>query len=85
MRFHSMILSISHAIPFIGLSYGKKTHSLLQEINWQYTAQNTNITPESISNMIESIEKNYDDISRKITDIHTHYKEEYIRRINTIL
>lgn len=36
MRLHSMILAIAHHTPFIGITYGQKTNTLLEDIDWQY-------------------------------------------------
>ncbi len=37
LRLHSMILAIDYGIPFIGISYSKKTAMLLSESGWDYS------------------------------------------------
>lgn len=85
MRLHSMILAIDHLIPFIGVSYGKKTNTLLSEASWEYTISPEDITVENTLHMLSKIEKNYDKIQEKLTLIHSAYQQEYDTWINSLL
>lgn len=55
MRLHSMILALTHHIPFVGVSYSQKTTMLLEEINWKYT-HSGNEKADDILRSIDTIE-----------------------------
>jgi len=39
MRLHSLILAIVHAIPFLAISYSKKTDELIRSLEYEYSLQ----------------------------------------------
>jgi len=72
MRLHSMILAIDHHIPFIGISYTKKTNTLLEEIDWKYV-HSGDVSTETLLTDIETIESSYPELSQKLQIHHTNY------------
>ncbi len=51
-----MILAIDHHIPFVALSYGEKTNSLIKDLSWKYSYTPKAITVEDITHAIVEIE-----------------------------
>jgi len=76
MRLHSMILAIDHHIPFIGISYGQKTETLLSEIAWKY-AHSTDVNTAKILSDIEDIESKYTSLQEKLGGYHKNSQETY--------
>lgn len=77
MRLHSMILAIDHHVPFIGISYGKKTQYLLQDLDWKYTHEN-DVSVTQIIEDIADMEKNYPELEKKLAEKHLSYQTLYI-------
>lgn len=76
MRFHSMILASIHSIPFVGISYGKKTSSLLSEMNWKYSFSE-NIDSENIINAVKDIELHYGELQNQLQNISSSMRKKY--------
>jgi len=76
MRLHSMILAVDHHIPFIGISYGKKTQYLLEDLDWKYTHTSDVSVTQIVENILE-IEKNYPEIEGKLAQKHLSYQTLY--------
>ncbi len=77
MRLHSIILAVDHHIPFIGISYGKKTQYLLQDLDWKYT-HTTDVSVTQIIEDVTEIEKNYPKLEEKLEEKHLPYQTLYI-------
>ncbi|MDD2916542.1 MAG: polysaccharide pyruvyl transferase family protein [Candidatus Gracilibacteria bacterium] len=58
MRLHSLILSFVHAIPFLALSYGKKTDTLIRAIDYKYSLATREFD-------IETFKKRFLDLERE--------------------
>ena len=85
MRLHSMILSVVHHIPFIGISYGQKTNALLEELDWDATFSPENATSESILQSIEDVEKNYSELSATLAHAHQKFQATYANTLTQLL
>ena len=85
MRLHSMILSVVHHIPFIGISYGQKTNALLEELDWDATFSPENATSESILQSIEDVEKNYSELSATLAHAHQKFQATYANTFTQLL
>ena len=77
MRFHSMILAITHGIPFIGVSYSDKTASVLQDMEWEYAFGKKTETPILID-AVEKIEKNYTALEIQLQRYGEKKKADYM-------
>lgn len=67
MRLHSLILGTSAGVPVIGLAYMPKVRAYMDNIGQsEYSLDLETITSEKLINLIKSIFKNYDLISKKI-------------------
>jgi|GEM_PF-360422 len=62
MRKHSMVLSIQHQIPFIGLSYSQKTHNLLKEFDYNYFLKTEEFEIEKFKKIFETKVRNQESI-----------------------
>ena len=60
MRLHSMILSFVHAIPFIGLSYSKKTNEFFSIINSNFLISTQNFSFQDFCELFEKLENDAD-------------------------
>lgn len=78
MRLHSMILSITHGIPFIGVSYSDKTASVLQAVEWEYSFDK-NVDSRSIIDAVQKIETDYKELETKLQKYREQKKDEYTR------
>lgn len=78
MRLHSMILSITHGIPFIGVSYSDKTASVLRDIEWEYSFDK-NVDSRSIIDAVQKIETDYKELETKLQKYREQKKDEYTR------
>lgn len=76
MRLHSMILAICHHMPFIGISYGEKTSSLLQALQWDFSFS-PDTTTDIFLKSLEKIENNYHTFSEQLDAFHTKAKKDY--------
>lgn len=76
MRLHSMILALTHHIPFVAISYSQKTNILLEEINWNYAHQ-SDAKVDDILGSINTIEQEYEELSQKLAERHAHYQTQY--------
>ncbi len=76
MRLHSMILSAVYHIPFIGLSYSKKTKNLLQDLDWKYT-HDKDTTAADIMRDIQEIEAYYPELQQRLSQKHKDYQQQY--------
>jgi polysaccharide pyruvyl transferase WcaK-like protein len=76
MRLHSMILALTHHIPFVGVSYSQKTAMLLEEINWKYSHSGTEKT-DDILRSINIIEWNYSELESTLAAHHAQYQSTY--------
>ncbi len=74
-----MILASIHSIPFIGISYGKKTSSLLAEMNWKYSYNKDMDSSDMLLKAIEDIESHYDELHNQLQKISIEMKEKYIQ------
>jgi|GEM_PF-862543 len=83
MRLHSMILAIDHHIPFIGISYGQKTETLLSEIMWKYT-HDSDVDSTNILSDLEDIESNYASLEEKLIEHHKNSQELYSKNFPCI-
>lgn len=81
MRLHSMILASIHAKPFIGISYGTKTSSLLSEIGWSLalTAEKTNL--ENLAAHIRDIESHYSLYENTLREITVKMRTTYLENL----
>lgn len=77
MRLHSMILAVDHHTPFIGISYSKKTDSLLQDLDWKYSHTSDTNSADIIRDVLE-IEQNYTELEKKLEKKHLSYQTLYI-------
>jgi len=84
MRLHSMILSVDYGIPFVGISYGKKTESLLKNLAWEYTV-GEDISPDKIVQLIHNIENHYIPAQENLSLAHERYKTQYALGIQKLL
>lgn len=76
MRLHSMILAVDHHIPFIGVSYGKKTQYLLEDLDWKY-AHTSDVSAAQIIEDIHKIENHYTELEKKLAQKHLSYQTLY--------
>lgn len=76
MRLHSMILSVDHHIPFIGISYSRKTDYLLQDLDWKYSHTSDTNSADIIRDILE-IEKKYPELEEKLAQKHLSYQTLY--------
>lgn len=76
MRLHSMILALTHHIPFVGISYSQKTNMLLEEINWKY-AHASDGKADDILGSIDTIESNYSELESTLKKHHSQYQTTY--------
>lgn len=76
MRLHSMILAIDHHTPFIGISYSKKTDSLLENLDWKYSHTSDTNSADIIRDILE-IEKKYPELEEKLAQKHLSYQTLY--------
>lgn len=76
MRLHSMILAVDHHIPFIGVSYGKKTQYLLEDLDWKY-AHTSDVSAAQIIEDIYEIENHYTELEKKLAQKHLSYQTLY--------
>jgi polysaccharide pyruvyl transferase WcaK-like protein len=76
MRLHSMILALTHHIPFIGISYSQKTSMLLGEIDWKYSHTGKEKT-DDILDSINTIEADYEELKKSLESHHKRYKTAY--------
>jgi len=58
MRFHSLILSVVHNIPFLALSYGNKTDELLKELDYSYQINPKTFEFDEFIKIFEELEIN---------------------------
>lgn len=77
MRLHSMILASIHAKPFIGISYGTKTSSLLFEIGWTHSLASSEVTIENICAHMNDIESHYTENQNKLREITVKMEKTY--------
>lgn len=76
MRLHSIILALTHHIPFVAVSYSQKTNMLLNEISWDY-AHTSDAKADDILESMNTIEKNYSALSKKLAEEHEKYQSHY--------
>lgn len=76
MRLHSMILAVDHHTPFVGVSYGKKTQYLLQDLDWKY-AHMSDVSAAQIIEDVLDIENQYAELEKKLTQKHVSYQTLY--------
>lgn len=85
MRFHSMILASIYGIPFIGISYGEKTSSLLSEIGWKYSLTGDRASTDTLVEAVRDMESRFPEISNQLQKISIQMKEKYIQWFQTLL
>lgn len=76
MRLHSMILAVDHHTPFVGVSYGKKTQYLLQDLDWKY-AHMSDVSAVQIIEDVLDIENQYPELEKKLAQKHLSYETLY--------
>lgn len=76
MRLHSIILALTHHIPFVAVSYSQKTNILLNEISWEYT-HTSDAKADDILESINTIENNYSALGKKLAEEHKKYQSHY--------
>lgn len=70
MRLHSIILSVVHHVPFIAVSYSKKTDSVLFMLKWAHILDAKETDAKAIMNELQAIQNNKDalllDLEKKL-------------------
>lgn len=85
MRLHSMILAIDHHIPFVGMSYSKKTNSLLSEIAWRHAFWVNTASVEVLEETLANIEREYSELRSKLAEIHNTSQTVYHEKFTQIV
>lgn len=84
MRLHSMILAITHHIPFIALSYGQKTDALCDVLHWKYHADIQNLQETTLWKMLEDIETNRETCIKELKKYHEEQQSTYLKIFSQI-
>lgn len=74
-----MILASIYGIPFIGMSYGEKTSSLLSEIGWKYSLTGDRASSDTLLEAVRDIESHYAELRDQLQKISIQMKEKYIQ------
>lgn len=85
MRFHSLILSVVHNIPFLALSYGNKTEELLKDLNYSYQINPRTFEFENFIKIFEALESNENEAKFDLKAKYDTIKEILILDYNNFL
>lgn len=85
MRFHSLILSVVHNIPFLALSYGNKTEELLKELDYSYQINPKTFEFENFIKIFESLENKENEAKFDLKAKYDTIKEILILDYNNFL
>lgn len=85
MRLHSMILSALHGIPFLGISYSKKTDEALSQLNYAYIQQARVFDFERFQVSFQSLRDNRQDLSIALRDKCATIQASFISLLTPVL